>query len=62
MTDQETRDMFAAHAMGALIAGGFQEGTWQPDMQDPAYIAVCAQNHADAMMDERAKRIAKDDG
>jgi hypothetical protein len=48
MTQQETRDLFAAHALTALIA---------KDVGDMAWTARLAHSYADAMMHKRARDI-----
>lgn len=48
MTEQETRDMFAAHALAALI---------HRDVGDPAWTARLAYSYADSMMLKRESGI-----
>lgn len=55
MVDGSSRDLFAAHALQALIASvrPMAEGG---DGCDPEVMAEEAYKHADAMMAERARR------
>ncbi len=48
MTEQETRDMFAAHALTALLS---------KDVGDMAWTARLAYSYADSMMLKRARDI-----
>jgi hypothetical protein len=49
--ENELRDLFAAHALGGLIAGGFYTN------RDSVDAAVRAYDLADALIEERQERI-----